>query len=855
MINYFVPKPQYLWQSPTGTAPVIGRVQYFAAGTSTLKAIYDKTGTPLQNPLPTDDDGYTPAVFLGEGAYKVVLQRLVSTDPTDVYETLWEVDEVKGAESGTSGSVTTTLVNTIADLKALTAGSFSLVSVLGYFAAGDGGGGSFRWNAVSTTTDDGGTWITPASAPANGRWVRQYALPEVSAAMYGSPLNALETQDSRLLNLVQFAKSTGFKVTMQAGVYKVGANITLDPAVLEMQEGAKFRRFATSYPVITLAPQTLIADHFGTMQDEVANFPTISPVEPIWARPEWWGADGTGTADAYSAIKTASEQLHGLVEFCKVYKITAAGAPSPSIVVKSVKVSASAFFNFDGGGASRYFVINSIQADPTARGIFGGNTCRQELGIKSETRSEWFYSTNAGSTGGHQQTAMCVCSGASSWRGRLVVGYGDTGTLTWNFVPASDAEKYTCDTILDGVTLNVGGTATDYATRYVGSTLDAVAGGLVGTQHENLLVRDCVFPEAFGSFEGSATSGAGAALTRALQVAARCSVMMEGRNRRYNFVNAVVIDGVGNFGIKNAKFHSTGTNCITTTITTGVRYINFENCRFYASGTNLSAVMISNTQTIFEATNCYFEKEAQFVGGGSFTNCTFDNVSSLSGVSGTGYQIAIVGGKFAGISLTDGYSIYSTCAFAQGAQIATPNGVTITSSHFKSLGVTGLTIGKGSAPAGSQIANNVIVKDNFFDGIGMTTPIDVLASLATYGHTAIVCDNLHSSASVVIPSTRTAFTFSKVVSGGGSGVEDETLIDNASLTVGRCLPYQKNPKSWVAQICGVSLNAPNLQDRYDSEARLMPATAIPTDYSLYLYNPSANSHNITAALQFNWERP
>lgn len=851
MINYFVPKPQYLWQSPTGTAPVIGRVQYFAAGTSTPKAIYDKTGTPLQNPLPTDDDGYTPAVFLGEGSYKVILQRLVSTDPTDTYETLWEVDEVKGAETGAGAGVTTALVNTIAELKALSAGAYSLVSVLGYFAAGDGGGGPFRWNPVSTTTDDGGTWIIPASAPANGRWVRQYSYPEVTGAMYGSPLNSGETQDARLLNLVQFAKSTGFKVTLQAGVYKVGANVTLDPAVLEMQEGAKFRRFSTGYPVITLAPQTLIADHFGTMQDEVANFPTISPKTPIYARPEWWGADGTGTADAYSAIKTASEQLHGLVEFAKSYKLTAAGAPAPSIMVKVAKISATASFNFAGGGASRYFVINSVQADPTTMGVFGGATCRQELGIKGETRAEWFYSTNASSTAGHQQTAMCVCSGASSWRGKLSIGYGDSGALTWDYVAPSFAELYSCDVrIVDGLTLNIGGGATDYATRYVGATLDSVGGGVVGANPQNAIVTDAVYPEPFGAFGGGATSGASAALALALQVAARNNLMVDGRGKRYDFVNAILVNHLGTYGIKDAHLYAQGTDCLTSTLTTGVRTLSLLRCRLECSNTSLFAADFStNTETSFEVSDCSFVGVAQIKGGGSISGTRF-GAASLGGSSSASREaLSVVGCRIASGGCY-GFASFYGCTFAGGFQIYEAEAVTMQGNHFRSSGAEALRIGSTS---GTTIAKRLIVTGNTFAVGVSTTPIVIDSAIAAYGHDAMVFDNAHPYGGTL--QTRTAFTFSKVVSGGGSGVEDETLIDSASLTVGRCLPYQKNPKAWVAQICGVSLNGPNLQDRHDSEARLMPASATPADYSLYLYNPSANSHNITAALQFNWEKP
>ena len=66
------------------------------------------------------------------------------------------------------------IVNTIADLKALAAGQFPSVQVLGYYAAGDGGGDIFRWNSASTAADNGGTVIIPNSAPGTGRWERVY---------------------------------------------------------------------------------------------------------------------------------------------------------------------------------------------------------------------------------------------------------------------------------------------------------------------------------------------------------------------------------------------------------------------------------------------------------------------------------------------------------------------------------------------------------------------------------------------------------------------------------------------------------------------------------------------------------
>lgn len=66
-------------------------------------------------------------------------------------------------------------VATIAALKAtLVANSATpngtSVNVLGYYAAGDGGGGTFQYNSASVATDDGGSVIAPNAG--SGRWIR-----------------------------------------------------------------------------------------------------------------------------------------------------------------------------------------------------------------------------------------------------------------------------------------------------------------------------------------------------------------------------------------------------------------------------------------------------------------------------------------------------------------------------------------------------------------------------------------------------------------------------------------------------------------------------------------------------------
>lgn len=64
-------------------------------------------------------------------------------------------------------------INNIAELKQRVGIANSNISLLGYYSAGDGGGGEFYWDSTSTETDNGGT-IIQVSGVTTGRWKRIY---------------------------------------------------------------------------------------------------------------------------------------------------------------------------------------------------------------------------------------------------------------------------------------------------------------------------------------------------------------------------------------------------------------------------------------------------------------------------------------------------------------------------------------------------------------------------------------------------------------------------------------------------------------------------------------------------------
>jgi hypothetical protein len=136
--------------------------------------------------------------------------------------------DVEAAEGNAPPEINRVLehcVNSIAALKALGAGVVSCLTVLGYYAPGDGGGGSFYWDASATELDNGGTTIAPASSPATGRWKRLVDGP-LSVKWFGAKGNAFD-DTAAIRAAVDVGAGT---VTLPPGVYRITCTIAIRTA-------------------------------------------------------------------------------------------------------------------------------------------------------------------------------------------------------------------------------------------------------------------------------------------------------------------------------------------------------------------------------------------------------------------------------------------------------------------------------------------------------------------------------------------------------------------------------------------------------------------------------------------------
>lgn len=91
----------------------------------------------------------------------------------------------------TSSAQTEQCVDTMADLRNLAAGAVRCLTLLGYYAPSDGGGGVFYWDGSATEADNAGTIIAPnppSPNPPQGRWKRVIDGP-ISVKWFGAKTN------------------------------------------------------------------------------------------------------------------------------------------------------------------------------------------------------------------------------------------------------------------------------------------------------------------------------------------------------------------------------------------------------------------------------------------------------------------------------------------------------------------------------------------------------------------------------------------------------------------------------------------------------------------------------------------
>lgn len=139
------------------------------------------------------------------------------------------------------------IVNSIDELKTIS--NIESINVLGYYEKGDGGGGTFYWDATSTEDDNGGT-IIQATGVTTGRWKRVFS-GAVNVAWFG----AKGDESNDITSLVNSILSIYDNLYIPNGDFRVDGTITVPNNKTIRLDGKLYKRSANTsnvFPVIHL---------------------------------------------------------------------------------------------------------------------------------------------------------------------------------------------------------------------------------------------------------------------------------------------------------------------------------------------------------------------------------------------------------------------------------------------------------------------------------------------------------------------------------------------------------------------------------------------------------------------------
>lgn len=244
--------------------PLHGCIMFMVNLGNTVAPIYDKDGTPLNNPQLTDTYGRTQhQVFIEEDViayyYKYIGNGLWYTeqniDPSDTSK--WDLQYTSKSElfiNIENESKSTYAVNNIEDLRNINVANvpsvngYKIITLMGYNVSGDKEPINYIWNSESTEPDDGGAII--ATDLIKGRWVMVTPTEHLDVRHYGvfpSDSQNMIDQTLAIQYALTYANNHGLRLffdtlmdTQYYHYYKL-TNITLNPVnQIDVAKGVYF---------------------------------------------------------------------------------------------------------------------------------------------------------------------------------------------------------------------------------------------------------------------------------------------------------------------------------------------------------------------------------------------------------------------------------------------------------------------------------------------------------------------------------------------------------------------------------------------------------------------------------------
>lgn len=231
MAGGLLPQPKQLIQDNAWNPGIDYQLYTYEPASLTPKVTYQDNALSIANTNPVLANARGEVVMYGAGSYRIILKDSLGN-------TIWDRDNIDALIGGTSlvgpngaslvGYDDTTLdnmfksrlgrvVGSVAELRSLKKATNTQALATGYYAMGDGGGGTYYCDVSDTTSADNGGSVIVASDGARWKLANTSA---VSVKQFGAKGDGA-TDDAAAINR---ALSSGAKtVYFPAGVYVIGA--------------------------------------------------------------------------------------------------------------------------------------------------------------------------------------------------------------------------------------------------------------------------------------------------------------------------------------------------------------------------------------------------------------------------------------------------------------------------------------------------------------------------------------------------------------------------------------------------------------------------------------------------------
>lgn len=256
-----------LWNKYTDNNgnPLHGCIHFVVNEGNTSAPIYDKDGTPLNNPQLTDIYGRTQhQVFIEEDVIAYYYKYIgngewyteQSIDPSDTSK--WQLQYTTNSELTVNVHYTSTSpysVSNIDDLRRLDVDTVpfidehQIITLMGYNESGDKEPINYIWDSNSTAMDDNGAVIA-STGRLTGRWIMVTPTEHLDVRHYGvfpSNTHNMSDQSVSIQSALTYANSRGLRLffdinhDVQDYVYYKLSSITLNPVQqIDVSKGVIF---------------------------------------------------------------------------------------------------------------------------------------------------------------------------------------------------------------------------------------------------------------------------------------------------------------------------------------------------------------------------------------------------------------------------------------------------------------------------------------------------------------------------------------------------------------------------------------------------------------------------------------